>query len=117
MPTKLGIAKLKAVILLACELGNVIDKSLKATGFGKYTPFMGLADELTALDGISWSDVKAEVMDLDAAERAELHEAMKAKFDIADNKLEATIEDAVGVINDAVALFAKAKSLASNLKG
>lgn len=114
---KLGISNIKTLVLISVELANVIDGVANADGFAaKGQEVFRLADELMLIPNL---DVKAaieEAKDLDSAEKAELHEAVKAKFDIKDDKLEAVIEGGLGLALKLEELVKEGIALAKSLK-
>jgi hypothetical protein len=115
---KMGVQDLKAALLFACELGNVIDK-MSSDGqpmFGKIGHLMMLTDEVMALPSVKFGEIGQQVADLDDAEKLELHEAIKAKFDIVDDKLEAVVEGGIGILIKLGALVSEGKALADQLK-
>lgn len=113
---KVGIANLKPIVALAIELGNVADKIGRAKGASRYLGIMDLFDELMALAGVDFKAVKEEVKDLDASEREELHNFLKAKFDIVDDKLELAIEEGLKIAEEMYGLVDRSIKLVKGLK-
>ena len=113
---KLGISNLKPIVSLGIELGNVADKVGRNTGASRYLHLMDLFDELTALGSVEFKKVGAEIKDLDEAERKELHEHIKVKFDIVDDKLEMAIEKGLSLVERQYGLVKEAMELAKELK-
>lgn len=113
---KLGIANLKPLVALVVELGNVGDAMGRTQGVARYGQLLSLVDELASIGGISSEQVIPELKDLDESERAELLSFIKVKFDIPDDVLEATIESALSIVVDAVALVTKAIALVQSFK-
>jgi len=113
---KLGIKNLKPVVSLGIEFGNVADKIGRNTGATRYLHLMDLFDELTGLGSVDFKQVSAEIKDLDAEERKELHEHLKVKFDIADDKLEQGIEQALSIVERQYALVKESMDLVKSLK-
>jgi hypothetical protein len=94
-----GINETKDVVLAAVALGNAVSKSLEdgKIGISDVGSFVGAVTALpAALAGIG--QVKAELADLDDAEKAELLAAVKSHFDIADDKVEAIVEDSLKLV-------------------
>lgn len=116
MNEKLGIVNLKPIVALGFEMGNVGDKMGRTKGAARYLALMDLFDELMGLAKIDFSKVKAEIKDLDASEREELHNFMKAKFDIVDDKLEMAIEEGLKIVEEAYGLVTRSIALAKGLK-
>lgn len=113
---KVGIENLKPIVALGIELGNVADKIGRGKGAARYLPLMDLFDELMALNGVSFAAVKAEIKDLDAGEREELHSFLKVKFDIVDDKLELAIEEGLKIVEEAYGLVVRSINLVKGLK-
>ncbi len=108
---KLGIVNLTAAVMLAFELGNIADQIGRKKGIMRWMPVMGLADELADMEGVTLDQIKAEFKDLDATERAQLNEKIKAKFNLVDDQLEVVIEEAVGAVNDLFNIYLRIKTL------
>lgn len=93
---KHGIDNLKAFLAFGLALGSSIEKSLADDG--KIT--VGDAGNLLAplmkapAAFAGASEAFKEVADLDDEERADLNAYVKANFDIADDRLEAVVEEA-----------------------
>jgi len=116
MDKKYGIDQLKPLLALAIEVGNVVDKMGHTSGAAKYTSLMSLADEIFALSHVDFKLAKEQIKEVDAAEKAELMEYVKNKFDIVDDKLEGVIEESIDVLIDLEAAIEKAIGLYKNLK-
>jgi hypothetical protein len=112
----LGISNLKPVVALGIELGNVADKVGRNTGAARYLGLMDLFDELTALGSVDFKAIGAEIKDLDDAETKELHEFLKVKFDIVDDKLEMAIEEGLKIVEEAYGLVNRSIALVKGLK-
>ncbi len=107
----LGIENLKKAVHLAIALPVQIAKTIK----GKFQLFDLLAfidefKELTEVNKVR-KDVLAEIKDLDAAERDQLHAFIVDEFDIPNDKVELFIENALGWANATVTLIEEAKNL------
>lgn len=113
---KIGITNLKPAVALAVELGNVVDVMGRTKGIAKFMALSALMDEVVAIGNIDFKLVKAEVKDLDAVELAELHDFIKTKFDIKDDKLEALIKGAIGIAIDLFEVTQKAVALVKSAK-
>lgn len=112
-----GIANIKPIIALSIEMGNVIDKVIKAdTAAGKLQAVLAITDEVMALPSVNFAEVIGEVKDLDEAEKAELLAFFKEKFDIADDKIEAVIESGLALLVKASGLVQEAIDLAKSVK-
>jgi len=114
---KIGVSNLVVLLALAIEVGNVADRVAHTEGTAaKAMHLTALTDELFALPTVNFSKIGTEVKDLDEAERAELYQILKQKFDIVDDRLETVIEGAVGIVIKASALVQEAIALAALLK-
>lgn len=113
---KLGYQNLEKCVMLAVEIGNVGDRMGRTTGAARYGHLLMLIDELQALATTDFTQIKAEFKDLDGAERVELYEKIKVKFEIEDDKVEALVEEALGIIVDAASLVKRSVDLVKNLK-
>ncbi len=117
-PVKLGIENLKKVLKIAAGVGSVADKighNAKA-GVAKWMALTELFDEAMMLQGLDMKAVMPEVKDLDAAERGELYLAVKGDLDLADDQLEAAIEEGVAILVDAAAIVDRAIVLSKKFK-
>lgn len=97
MSDKYGIDVLLPVLLKVAKLGNVIDKTVEGkkqdqewTVLAAY--WMGLVPELLSLPGVDYKLLAEQYKDLDGSERAQIVEAFKAEFDLADDKVESAVE-------------------------
>lgn len=114
---KVGIKNLKPVVALAIEMGNVADVMGRTKGVARFMALTALMDEAMAINGVDFKAVKAEIKDLDSAEKDELNAFIAAKFDIASDKLEGIIEEAVDLAADIYDVGAKAIALVKKAKG
>lgn len=113
---KLGTVNLKPYVMLAVELGNVGDKVGRLKGVARLAPVLELYDEVLALGGAAYKQAVLELKDLDAAEREALMLEVKAKFDLADEVLEAVIEDGLLLLADGYSVVERAIDLGKKLK-
>lgn len=106
-----GIENLKKLVGFGCDLAKQIASSL-SDGW-QWTDAFSFVDEIAAIPGVvkSFPAIKQELTDLSAEERAELHTFVVEKFDIPNDKVEAFIENALGVAINIVALVEQFKSL------
>lgn len=97
---KVGIDNLKKALVVGIEVANAVDDvtHVGTSWAEKLSKAMGLLPQLMAIPGIDFSALSAEISDLDDAEKADLHGVLKTQFDLADEKLEAAIEGAIGVL-------------------
>jgi hypothetical protein len=107
----LGIENLKKAVKFAIDLGEQFATSL-ADGF-QWTDSFSFVDELIQVPGLlkSGKDVVAELKDLDATERQELYDYIKEEFDIADDKVEDVVEQALATAVSVLLLVDKVKAL------
>lgn len=108
---KLGVQNLTKALMLAFELGNVVDQIGRKKGLMRWMPVMALADELAEMEGVTFDQVKSEFKDLDAVERAQLSADIQAKFSVVDKDLEKKIEESVAIVNDLFNIYTRVKSL------
>lgn len=111
---KFGVENLKKIIAVPVEMGNVADAIGKenSSSWKKWFKLIELTDEVGSLLTVEWKMLKDEYLDFSDAEREEIKEFMKKKFDIADDKLENIIERSFtilfsveGAIKDSIALY------------
>lgn len=102
--------------MLGFELGNVADKVGRTKGASKYFALVDLFDEVTALGSVDFKLIDDEIKDLDATERETLHQAIKDKFDIVDDKLENAIEEAIAILSEQVKLVERSIKLVKDYK-
>lgn len=114
---KIGIKNLKPVVALTIEMANVADVMGRTKGVARFMALTALMDEVMGINGVDFKQVKAEVKDLDAAEKAELVDFLKAKFDIASDKLEGIIEEAIDLSGEIYDVVGKAIALVKKAKG
>jgi hypothetical protein len=94
---KLGIEKLSQAIIAVITLGEKIEDKFddgKLTGAEALQVAVGSFGSVVKLVK-SAGQIKAEVLDLDEAEKAELVELVKVELDLDNDKIEAAIEAAV----------------------
>lgn len=107
---KYGIKETKEALSFLFTVGMAYDKA-QADGDVTFTDGYFLIDPLMkavpAFDKIN--EVGREMADLSEEEKKELHDFVKAEFNIADDKLEETIEEAVTVIAPLASFLLKFK--------
>lgn len=90
-----GIKETKELVKFGISLGEAIDKSLPG-GIGLEDAMNFYNAVTTASDAFdNVKQVPKELGDLDQAERDELYAYVEAEFDIANDKLESVIEEAL----------------------
>ncbi len=94
-----GIENLKKAAKLGIELGEQTAEVLE-DGKLKAIEMLQFIDELMQLPGVvnAAQDIKDEVMELDAEDRAALNAYIQAEFDIPNDKLEAIIKAGLDVV-------------------
>ena len=105
-------------ISLIAAVGEAYDDSMADGKLNWKDTFnlTGTIDEILAFVPHA-SNLKAEVADLDDAEREELVDYFKEEFDIDNDKVEGYIEKAVELINDFGPNLTKALELGRSLLG
>lgn len=108
---KFGIEALQKLVAFACALTSQITSSL-ADGW-QWTDALSFVDEISAIPGVvkNFPAVKQELSELSAEEREQLHAYIVEKFDIPNDKVEAFVEDALGLSIHIVALVEQWKAL------
>jgi len=116
---KMGIENFKKILTSAMEVvkvGDEIGHEGSAAGMTRWFKVTSLFDDLMVLSTVDFKALKAEVADFDAAEKAEIFELLKVKFDIIDDKLELALEEAVGLVIDAASIVERALKLKDAFK-
>lgn len=92
----LGIDNLKKLLKAGLGFGKSAAKALEDKKVSFFEA-LGLVPEVFALIGIgkTWSEVQAEIDDLDEAEKAEINQYVANEFDIPNDKVESFIESAI----------------------
>lgn len=108
----LGIENLKKVVKFALDVTKQISDSLSD---GKITTLelFNFIPELSQIPGIvtSWPNITAELKELEAAERQQLLDYVKAEFHLPNEKLESFIENALMNVVSLIALVEEFKAL------
>lgn len=108
---------LKKVLAVVIEFGNILDKALKAQGVAaKLACFLGLTDELFALSGVNFVEVKNEFLALDDAAKKELIDFFAAKFDLENNVTEQRIEQGLSLAVEAECLIEEIIAFSKSFK-
>lgn len=113
---KLGIENLKKVIVLTTTLANTGDAVGHDTTAARWAKLLGLISAIPNAASIDFKAVMPEIKDLDEAEKAEILALFKADFDIADDKLEAAIEDGLAIVHDLVSVVERSVALVKTYK-
>jgi len=117
MEKKYGIDNILPALLFAAEVGNIIDAGGRVKGMARYMLITGLLDEVAAMGSVDFEVMKKEIAELDAGEREELQNKLKAKLDLVDDDLEAYIEDGIAIVEDAYSLIKRSIELVNKVKG
>lgn len=107
---QLGVDHLKKAVKFAIDVAKQVEESGK-DGW-TYMDSFSFIDELSALPGLikSAGDILAELKQLDPADRAELNTYIQTEFDIADDRLEGIIEDALSLAFGMLGLIQKIRT-------
>jgi hypothetical protein len=118
MSSKVGIDQLKIVLIAIAKAAGVVDGATNrgTTWLEKLAALTTLLPVLAPLPLVSLSAVAAQASDLDATEKAELLQAFKEAFAIADQKLEGVVEGVIDIILDLEGIVKKGEALAQTLK-
>lgn len=111
-----GIETVKKAADILIGLANDIGKALED---GKFEAIEALqfTNELLLIPQVAqnWQELKSEIVDIDAVERAELIAYIKEKFDIPEDRIEAIAESALDLtlkgIDFGIGVYEFAKSL------
>jgi hypothetical protein len=92
----LGIENLKKLLNAGLNFGKSAAKALEDKKVSFFEA-IGLVPEVFALIGIgkTWSEVQAEINDLEDDEKDEIYDYVKTEFDIPNDKVETFIESAL----------------------
>ena len=115
---KVGIGNLQMLLGFSLSLANVADDVTNhpTTMMEKIAGAMKLIPDIGMLATVQFSALSAEVSDLDDAEKGQLKQFIKDKFNIADEKLEIAIEEGIALLMDLEGLFKRGASIAQALK-
>ena len=113
---KVGIENLKLILGLVLQVANTTDAIGRDTSPARWGLLFNLIGPTAAIGGLKLSQVAVEWKDLDTVEQAELKAFAKEKFDIADDALELTIEKALDIVSNQVAVVEDAIALAKSFK-
>lgn len=100
MGGQFGTANIQKALDFIVELANVGDAMVQTPGsiLEKATKAAALFDELLALTGLSMVELKKELGELDAGDKANVVSAFKQKFNISDDVAEARIESGLDLL-------------------
>lgn len=113
-----GIENLKKIIALVVEAGNVGDKIGQEGSkvWKKWFTVIDLLDECIDLVKCDFKALKSEFSDLSEAEKGEIKEFIKVKFDIHNDKLEYVIEESLLIAMNIEDSVRRAIEMFKNLK-
>lgn len=119
MSGKFGVEQVKAALGACADVINIGEKVLRKK-FLALVELPGPVNTLRALDLVA---LKAEVFELDAADKEQVQKYFNEVLDLKDDKIELKIETIVtladqahGLINEGFALFAKGQALVEKAK-
>lgn len=98
---KVGIQNIKEAVLFVCKFTEGLVKTLEDGKF-KITELVNFAGAARVAPAAikDLKELPVEYADMDDAEKAELHEYVKAEFDLPDDKVEAFVEKAIKLGHD-----------------
>ena len=111
-----GIDNITIVLMLLCEILNVIPKAVAASGWDKLIVFKDIFDELLAFFKINFKAFVDEIKELGPNDRQELINQFKIKFDIERDDIEAVVEETIDTLNSLSNTIVKLINLAKTLK-
>lgn len=112
----LGIGNLTKLVALIAALANMGDKIGHETGMARWGELFGLVGAVQSINGLDFKQVMPEIKDLDQSERDQLLALFKTSFDIQDDKLEAVIEEGLGIAEDLVSIYTRSATLVASYK-
>lgn len=74
---KLGVEKIRSVVVAVAECANVVSKLLDKQGI---LVLLGLREPITVIVGTDWKSVLSEVKDMDGEERKSLEASLSSAF-------------------------------------
>lgn len=117
MAGQYGVEQVGKVLDVVVEAGNVVEDVIKGQGvLGKIMPVGSILDELMALSSLDAAMLKLEAGEIDAADKAALVERFKAKFDLADEHVEALVEEGLQIASSGHDLVVSAIAFAQKVK-
>lgn len=113
-----NISEAIKVIDVAADVGNVLDKVIadKGSVLSKASHLLPLTGDLLSLAGTDFAALKAQLASAGAEEKAALVTEFKAKFDLADDAVEAKIEEGLSLALAAEALVEQILAFSKSLK-
>lgn len=95
----LGIQNLKGALSFAIGLGQAFDRTF-ADGQFQFPEVINFVAPLSQApkSADEWKAIKAELADLSSGERMELDHFIQDEFDIANDRVEAVIEDSIDLV-------------------
>lgn len=113
MAGQYSVSELKKIVLVGAEALNVVSKIVHKQGV--FVAFQ-LMDELSALSGLDGELLKKQVSELDAADRAELKQALKDKLVLQNPAMEQKIESGLDIVDESVEVVVSALKLVEKAK-
>ena len=114
----IGIQNLMLAATIVATVGNTYDQVMAdgKVSASDITALPTLFPALTGLFQVKYSELYKEVSDLDASEKGTLAQHFKNAFDLADNDLEAILEEGLDVVFDGLATIQSALAMLAKLK-
>lgn len=108
MAEKLGIDKVKEVVVLSCQVINAVANFVHKDGILSLFPILGEAKALAAED---WTQVRMELADLSEAEGLELAALVNATLQLQNPAAQATVAQVLDLAGEQADLVIQALSL------
>lgn len=118
MSGQFSIDESKRVLIVIAKSAGVFEKVAKDNGglVGKLALFLPMLEDVQSLFKIDLDLFKKEIGELDLDDRMKLIEAFKEHFDLADDKLEIKIEEAMIILSELFDLVEKILAFAKGAK-
>ncbi len=113
---KLGIENAKKVIALMSFLANLGDDVGRDTSPSRWTKLLGLVGVFNQIGSLDFKVIGPELADLDLTERQELLAVLRKDLDLADDKLESSIEESISIVTDLASIIERSSNLVKALK-
>jgi len=108
MSEKLGVEKLKVLVADSVKILNAVSAFAHKQGLIALFPVIGAAQDLVKLD---YAAVKAELLDLSAAESDELEAVLKAGLHLQNQAVQVKLSEAVDILQELAALVVEELAL------
>lgn len=111
MESKLGIDNLKKLVGIVAFMANLGDDVGRDTSPSRWAKLLQLVTVFNSLGGMTFAQVGPELKDMDAAERQILLDEIRQDLNLADDKLEAVIEESLSIASDLASLVMRSGAL------